>query len=104
MQEADGLSRGELGGLLRREGLYTSQISDGRKQREHALRKWMEPHRPGPKPAPANPLSERVAELERENAALQRRVKQAEMTIEVQRKISEILSIPLNPPDSDKNG
>lgn len=103
LKEADQLSRGELGALLRREGLYSSQISEWRKQREHAMKKWMEPQKPGPKPEAPNPLSDRVAQLERENAALQRRLKQAETIIEVQKKISEILSIPLNPPESDKN-
>lgn len=103
LQEADQLGRGELGALLRREGLYSSQISEWRKQREHALKKWMEPQKPGPKPEEPNPLADRLAQLERENAALQRRLKQAEAIIEVQKKISEILSIPLNPPESDKN-
>ena len=103
LKEADQLGRGELGALLRREGLYSSQISEWRKQRDHAMKKWMEPQKPGPKPEAPNPLSDRVAQLERENAALQRRLKQAETIIEVQKKISEILSIPLNPPESDKN-
>lgn len=83
--------------------MYSSQIYEWRKQREHALKKWMEPQKPGPKPEEPNPLADRVAQLERENAALQRRLKQAETVIEVQKKISEILSIPLNPPESDKN-
>jgi transposase len=103
LKEADQLSRGELGGLLRREGLYSSQISEWRKQREHALKKWMEPQKPGPKPEAPNPLADKVAELERENEALKRRLKQAETIIDVQKKISEILSIPLNPPENDKN-
>lgn len=103
LKEADQLSRGELGALLRREGLYSSQISEWRKQRDHAMKKWMEPQKPGPKPEAPNPLSDRVAQLERENAALQRKLKQAETIIEVQKKISEILSIPLSPPESDKN-
>lgn len=103
LQEADQLGHGQLGPLLRREGLYSSQIYEWRKQRDHALQKWMEPQKPGPKPEAPNPLADRVAELERENAKLQRRLKQAEAVIEVQKKISEILSIPLNPPESDEN-
>lgn len=103
VQEADRLSRTELGALLRREGLYRNQITEWRKQRDHAMQKWMEPQKPGPKSATPNPLADRLAQLERENAALQRRLKQAEAIIEVQKKISEILSIPLSPPESDKN-
>lgn len=103
VQEADQLSRAELGALLRREGLYRKQVNEWRKQRDYAMQKWMEPQKPGPKPEAPNPLADRVGQLERENAALQRRLKQAEAIIEVQKKISEILSIPLNPPESDKN-
>lgn len=103
LQEADQLGHGQLGAFLRREGLHSSQISEWRKQRNHALQKWMEPQKPGPKPEEPNPLANRVAELERENARLQRRLKQAEAVIEVQKKISEILSIPLSPPEGDKN-
>jgi transposase len=103
VQEADRLGRQELGSLLRREGLYSSQVSDWRKQRDHALQKWMEPQKPGPKPEAPNPLAGEVAQLRREKAALERRLKQAEAIIEVQKKIAEILSIPLNPPGSEEN-
>lgn len=103
LKEADQLSRGELGALLRREGLYSSHISDWRKQRERALQKWMEPQKPGPKPEEPGVQADRLAQLERENQELKRRLKQAETIIEVQKKISEILSIPLNPPENDKN-
>lgn len=101
LEEADQLGHGQLGFLLRREGLYASHIYLWRKQRRRAVEKWMEPQKPGPKPQEPNPLADRLAQLERENAALQRRLKQAETIIEVQKKISEILSIPLNPPEND---
>lgn len=86
LQEADQLSPAELGALLRREGLYRKQVNEWRKQRDHAMQKWMEPQKPGPKPEAHNPLADRLAQLERENAALQRRLKQAETIIEVQKK------------------
>jgi transposase len=44
-----------------------------------------------------------VAELERENARLQQRLKQAEAVIDLQKKISQILSIPLSRPENDGN-
>lgn len=103
LQEADQLEGKELGALLRREGLYRKHITEWRKQRDHAMQKWMEPQKPGPKPQPPNPLADRLAQQERENAALQRKLKQAEAIIEVQKKISEILSIPLSPPENDKD-
>lgn len=86
VQEADQLSRAELGALLRREGLYRNQITEWRKQRDHAMQKWMQPQKPGPKPESPNPLADRVAQMEREKAALERRLKQAEAIIEVQKK------------------
>lgn len=103
LQEADQLRHGELGALLRREGLYSSQVAEWRKQRDHAMKKWLEPQRPGPKPEPPNPLTDEVVELRRKVLRLERQLKQAEAILEVQKKISEILSIPLSPPVSDKN-
>lgn len=102
LAEADQCKHGELGALCRREGIYSWTLSHWRKQREKAMQQWLEPQKPGPKPVVPNPLDERVAQLERENARLQQRLKQAEAVIEVQKKISEILAIPLNPPESEK--
>lgn len=101
LQEADQLPHGELNALLRREGLYSSQLSDWRKQRDRAIEQWLEPQRPGPKPEPINPLAAELAKVKREYALLERKLKRAETIIEVQKKIAEILSIPLNPPASE---
>jgi transposase len=103
LQEADQCKHGEMGALCRREGIYNSTLSKWRKQREEALREWEECRKPGPKPAEPNALEGRVAQLERENARLQQRLKQAETIIEVQKKISEILAIPLTSPASENN-
>lgn len=103
LREAEQCQRGELGALLRREGIYSSTLAKWRKQREKAIQQWGEPEKPGPKPEQPNPLADRITQLERENARLQQRLKQAETVIEVQKKISEILAIPLNPPESGKN-
>ncbi len=92
----------EMWERFRREGLYASHITEWRKQRDRAMQKWLEPQRPGPKPQEPNPLAERVAQLEREKAELQKRLKQAEAVIEIQKKISEILEIPLNPPENEE--
>lgn len=103
LQEADQCRHGEVGALCRREGIYASTLSKWRRQRDKAVQEWLEPQRPGPKPQEPNPLEERVAQLEREKARLELRLKQAEAVIEVQKKISEILAIPLNPPENEKN-
>lgn len=101
LREADGCGApGQLGALLRREGLYSSHLTEWRRQRERGTLAALAPKprgRPGPKPHPA---ARRVAELERENTRLQRRLQQAEAIIEVQKKVSELLGIPLNHPGS----
>ena len=83
---------GELGALLRREGLYSSLLSTWRRQREQGALAELRARRRGPKPKTVDP---RVKELEKQNARLQRKLKQAEMIIEVQKKVHEILGIPL---------
>jgi transposase-like protein len=103
LQEADQCRHGELGALARREGIYVGTIAKWRKQRDQAIQEWLEPQKPGRKPQEPNPLEDRVAQLEKENARLQQRLKQAETIIEVQKKISEILAIPLNPTESEKS-
>jgi transposase-like protein len=103
LREADQCSRGELGALLRREGLYTSRLSTWRKECERLELQALAPKKRGPKAKPPNPLAPENERLRRENARLQRRLKQAETIIEVQKKIAALLGIPLNSPESDEN-
>ena len=99
LREAEGCEApGEVGALLRREGLYSSHLTTWRRQREQGALAALTPKKRGRRASPPHPLSRRVAELERENAHLQRRLKQAETIIEVQKKVSEILGIPLKSP------
>ena len=96
LREADACAApGELGALLRREGLYSSHLTTWRRQREAGTLAALAPKKRGRSGAPASPLARRVAELERDKARLERRLKQAETIIEVQKKVSEILGIPL---------
>ena len=85
---------GEIGALLRREGLYHSNLSRWRRMRDEGTLGALAPKKRGPKEKPINPLAEKVAELERENAALKRKLKQAETIIEIQKKVSALLGIP----------
>lgn len=103
LAEADQCRHGELGALCRRYGIYHKTLSKWRKQREEAIKGWLEPQQPGRKPEERNPLEAEVERLKRENTRLQQRLKQAETVIEVQKKVSELLGIPLNPSESDKN-
>jgi len=91
---------GEIGALLRREGLYSSHLADWRRQRERGELAGLSAKR-GRKPAPVNPLARRVAELEREKRRLERKLEQAELLLDIQKKASRLLEIPLRSPDDD---
>ena len=84
---------GEFGALLRSEGLYSSNLTLWRRQREEGLLDALSPKKRGRKKKEKNPLAQKVAQLERENERLKRKLSQAETIIDVQKKISEILGI-----------
>lgn len=90
---------GELGALLRREGLYSSHLTKWRRQREAGALAGLSPKKRGRKARPVDPLAARVAELERENGRLRQKLQRAETIIEVQKKLSEVLG--LTPQESD---
>jgi transposase len=94
---------GEIGALLRREGLYSSHLQKWRDQLEKAEQEALTTKKPGRKAMQPDPSAKRLAELERENARLQRRLIQAEAVIDLQKKISEILAIPLSRPEPDES-
>jgi transposase-like protein len=82
LQEATKCKPGELGALPRREGLYSSHLATWREQERKAL----SPQKRGRKAEEPNQLSDRVTDLEKQNAELQKRLAQAEAIIEVQKK------------------
>ena len=95
LQEADACTEsGQLGALLRSKGLYSSNLTTWRKQRDRGLLDALSPKKRGRKEKEKNPLAPRVAELEKETERLRRKLKRAETIIEFQKKISEILGIP----------
>ncbi len=103
LKEADACAEpGDVGALLRREGLYSSILSTWRRQREDGSLKALSPSKRGRKVKPPNPLSRRLEGLERENRELEARLKQAQAVIEVQKKLSEILGLP--PTDAPEEG
>jgi transposase-like protein len=104
LREADRCTApGEVGALLRREGLYSSLLSWWRRQRERGEIGGLMAKKRGRKAAEVNPLSSRVRELEKENATLTRRLRKAETILEIQKKASELLGIPLKSHDIDEN-
>jgi transposase len=100
VKQADACKKpGELGALLRREGLYSSLLTNWRRQREQGALVSLRARKRGPKPRPIDP---RVKQLEAENARLQRKLQQADTIITVQKKVAEILGIPLSPLVNDE--
>ena len=77
---------GQLGELLRREGLYSSHLTTWRRQRDEGVLAGLTPKRRGRKAKPKNPLADEVARLQRENKRLQEQLRQAELIIDVQKK------------------
>jgi transposase-like protein len=95
LEEADQCSKpGEIGALLRREGLYSSLLSSWREQREAGALKGLSPRQRGRKARPAEPQAQRVSELEREVARLRDQLEKARAIIDVQKKLSQLLGSP----------
>ena len=97
LAEADTCTQlGQLGALLRREGLYSSYLTTWRRQRENGILQVMAPKKRGRKQKEKNPLAKKMAQLEKENQRLQQKLKKTELIIEAQKKMSEILGIAQN--------
>lgn len=96
LEEADACQeQGEIAALLRREGLYSSHLTDWRRARREGALQSLAKQR-GPKGRRRDPVARENEKLRKENARLQRRLEQAEKILEIQKKASEILGIPLN--------
>ena len=103
LAEADACTQpGEIGALLRREGLYSSNLTAWRRQREKGLLQAMTPKKRGRKEKQKNPLVKHVARLENENMRLQLKLRKAELIIEAQKKMAEILGIAQDLNESDE--
>jgi transposase-like protein len=94
--------QGQVGAILRREGLYSSHITTWRKAREMAERIALEPKKRGPKSKPKDPVQIENTKLRRENAKLQTKLRKAELMIEIQKKVHEMLGIELPPEPTDE--
>ena len=85
LKEADQCGPGQVAALLRREGLYSSNLAAWRKQRASGEMAGLTPRKRGKKPVPRNPLTAENEQLRRENARLQKRLHQAETIVAVQK-------------------
>lgn len=90
---------GQLGALLRREGLYSSNLTTWQRQAERGTLAALSPKKRGPKEQKPDPAVRRIAGLEKEIQKLRHKLRQAEIIIEAQKKIAEILQ---TPPDQDE--
>ena len=96
LREAEACTEsGSVGALLRREGLYSSHLNTWRRQREEGMLDGLQPKKRGRKASERNPLLPEVEQLRKENERLTQRLKQAELIIDVQKKISQVLEMPM---------
>jgi len=103
LEQVDGCSNpGEIGSLLRREGLYSSHLAEWRKARREgtlgALSRQRGPQRRG------SAGQEELVRLRRENASLRAQLERARTIIDVQKKVSEMLGVNLGDPEHDEKG
>lgn len=92
----------DLGALLRREGLYSSNLTTWRKQMDRGVLTALSTKKRGRKES-INPLQGEVDNLRKENKRLERRLKRAELIIDIQKKAAQILGIPLSTPEEGEN-
>jgi transposase len=100
LQEADACTHsGEIGALLRREGLYSSHLNTWRHQRARGELQGLTPAKRGRK---VDPQAIENARLVRETERLKAQLARAELIIDVQKKVSELLGLPAIPLDANK--
>lgn len=102
VEEAEGCTEsGEIGALLRREGLYSSQLSAWRRLYRAGALQALRDDKRGRK-ATKHPLEDEVARLHKQNERLAHRLEQAETIIEIQKKVATMLGIPLNSVENEE--
>ena len=92
LQEAEQCAVGERGALLRREGLYSSYLSKWRRQREAGQMNGLAPRQRGPK---ADPQAAELTQLRCENERLKRKLQQADVIIDTQKKLAQLFGVTL---------
>lgn len=103
LREADACrASGGIGALLRREGLYSSHLTEWRRLRAEGALEALAAKKRGKKPT-RDDRDRELARLARENKQLRHKLAQAEAVIEVQKKLSEILEIPLSSSERDES-
>jgi hypothetical protein len=94
---------GGIAAILRREGLYSSALTEWRRQRDAGAFEALKPLRRGPKPVVAQPAADAdLGQLRRENARLRQRLEHAEAIIAIQKKVAALLGIPMATSEGDE--
>jgi transposase-like protein len=97
LREADRCTKpGDLGALLRREGLYSSLLSSWRSARDRGELDGLAPKKRGPKASAPDPRDKKIVEQEREIVRWKKRAERAEALVEVQKKVAALLGTPLD--------
>ena len=91
---------GGIGALLRREGLYSSVLTNWRRERAAGVRQSLAPQKRGPK-SKRDPVQEEIQKLQKDNARLTEQLRKAEIVIDVQKKVGALLGWPIHTPDPD---
>jgi len=100
LKQADACTRhGELGALLRREGVYSSSLTAWRSARDRGELAGLTPKKRGPKSSAPDPRDRELAAKDREIARLSARAERAEALIEVQKKLAQVLGLRLHESD-----
>jgi transposase len=99
--EAAAATRGAVGALLRREGLYSSLLATWRRERASGIREALTSQRRGPK-SKRNPLEEENQKLRRQLGQLTEKLRKAEIIIDVQKKVAALLGNPIPEPDPEE--
>ena len=94
------VAHGQLGELLRSEGLYSSHLATWRRQRDAGELAGLTPKKRGRKKAEVDARDRKIVELQRENTRLVARAERAEALVELQKKVAALLGTPL---ESDKS-
>jgi transposase len=101
LDEADACATStQRGALVRREGLYSSHLTMWRRQRAQGILDGLAPKRRGVK---ADPLALENAQLRHENKRLEEQLQRAEMIIEVQKKLSQLFGLPIEPSPTNEH-
>ena len=104
VEQADAAQEpGSVGALLRREGLYSSHLAVWRQQYREGALAGSKSKKRGRKASAATKAERKAKALERENARLRRQLEQAKTVIDVQKKVSELMGIPLETDDDTES-